>query len=135
MAMWAITQTDMFRASVAGPGVSDWESYYGQTDVEKWVIPYMGASAYEDPAIYAKSSPVRFVKNVHAATLFYVGNQDSICPAPQTFQLWRALKHHGIETELLYYANEGHGITQPADQRDVIKRTAQWFDGHLKGMY
>lgn len=61
----------MFRASVAGPGVSDWESYYGQTDVEKWVIPYMDASAYEDPAIYAKSSPVRFVKNVHAATLFY----------------------------------------------------------------
>lgn len=132
MAMWAVTQTDMFSASVAGPGVSDWESYYGQTDVEKWVIPYMGASAYEDPALYAKSSPVRFVKNLHAATLFYVGNQDSICPAPQTFQLWRALRHHGIETELLFYSNEGHGVTQPADQRDLINRTAQWFDEHLK---
>lgn len=65
----------------------------------------------------------------------FIHNQDSICPAPQTFQLWRALKHHGIETELLYYATEGHGITQPADQSDVIKRTAQRFDGHLKEMY
>jgi dipeptidyl aminopeptidase/acylaminoacyl peptidase len=132
MAMWAITQTDIFHASVAGPGVSDWESYYGQTDVEKWVIPYFGASPYEDPAIYAKSSPVRFVKNAQAATLFYVGNQDTICPAPQTFQLWRALRHHGVETELLFYANEGHGITQPADQRDVTGRTVRWFDDHLK---
>lgn len=132
MAMWAITQTDMFRASVAGPGVSDWQSYYGQTDLEKWVIPYMGASAYDDPAIYDKSSPIRFVKNAKAATLFYVGNQDNICPAPQTFQLWRALRHLGVETELLFYANEGHGIGQPADQYDVTRRTVRWFDEHLK---
>ncbi len=132
MAMWAITQTDMFRASVAGPGVSDWQSYYGQTDVEKWVVPYMGASAYDDPAIYDKSSPIRFVKNAKAATLFYVGREDNICPAPQTFQLWRALKHLGVETELLFYAHEGHGIGQPADQYDVTKRTVRWFDEHLK---
>ena len=56
----------------------------------------------------------------------------SVCPAPQTFQLWRSLKHHGVKTELLYYANQGHGIVQPVDQRDVIKRPAQWFDGHPK---
>ncbi|MDP9158838.1 MAG: prolyl oligopeptidase family serine peptidase [Acidobacteriota bacterium] len=134
MAMWAITQTDMFHASVAGPGVSDWESYYGQTDVEKWLIPYFGSSAYDDPAVYAKSSPVRFIKNARAPTLLYVGNQDSICPAPQSFQLWRALKHQGIETKLLFYANEGHGITQPADQRDVTKETVRWFDEHLPSL-
>jgi len=57
MAMWAITQTDMFQASVAGPGVSNWQSYYGQVEIEKWVIPYFGASAYDDSAIYARSSP------------------------------------------------------------------------------
>jgi len=39
MAMWAITQTDMFHASVAGAGVSNWQSYYGQVDLEKWLIP------------------------------------------------------------------------------------------------
>src|ERR1700730_919226 len=87
---------------------------------------------YDDTAIDGKCSPVRFVKNALAATLFYVGSQYSICPAPQSFQLWRALRHHGVETELLFYSNEGHGITQPADQRDVTNKTVRWFDEHLK---
>jgi len=132
MAMWAITQTDMFRASVAGPGVSDWESYYGQTEIEKWLTPYFGVSAYADPALYAKSSPIRFVKQARAPTLFYVGKEDPICPAPQTFQLWHALKHFGVETELLLYANEGHGVSLPVNQEDVTKRTLLWFDEHMK---
>jgi len=132
MAMWAITQTDIFHASVAGPGVSDWQSYYGQTEIEKWLIPYFGASVYDDPEAYEKSSPILFVKKARAPTLFYVGSQDSICPAPQSFQLWRALIHLDVETELIVYSNEGHGITQPADQRDVTRRTLAWFDNHLK---
>jgi dipeptidyl aminopeptidase/acylaminoacyl peptidase len=132
MAMWAITQTDMFRASVAGPGVSDWESYYGQTEISKWLIPYFGASAYDDPALYAKSSPVRFVKKTRAATLLYVGNEDPICPKPQSIQLWKALRELGVDTELLVYSREGHGITLPADQQDVTERTLRWFEEHLK---
>jgi len=132
MAMWAITQTDMFRASVAGPGVSDWQSYYGQTEIAKWLIPYFGASAYDNPALYAKSSPILFVKNVRTATLFYVGKEDGVCPAPQTFQLWRGLKDLGVETELRLYLNEGHGISQPANQYDVMKQTVRWFDEHLR---
>jgi dipeptidyl aminopeptidase/acylaminoacyl peptidase len=132
MSMWAITQTNMFRASVAGPGVSNWQSYYGQVDIEKWLIPYFGASPYDDPAIYARSSPINFVKNTHAATLFYVGNEDSVCPAPQTFELWRALKHMGIDTKLLFYPAEGHGISLPVDQRDITRQTAAWFSEHLR---
>lgn len=132
MAMWAITQTDMFRASVAGPGISNWQSYYGQVDLEKWVIPYFGASAYDDPAIYARSSPINFVKNARAPTLLYVGNQDFVCPAPQSFELWRALKHLGVDTELLFYSGEGHGLTQPADQRDITRQTVRWFSEQLR---
>lgn len=132
MAMWAITQTEMFRASVAGPGVSDWESYYGQTEIAKWLIPYFGTTAYDDPALYAKSSPIHFVKQARAATLFYVGKEDPICPAPQTVQLWRALRDLGVETELLVYSHEGHGVSLPTDQRDLTERTVRWFDEHLK---
>jgi dipeptidyl aminopeptidase/acylaminoacyl peptidase len=132
MAMWAITQTDMFRASVAGPGVSDWESYYGQTEIAKWLIPYFGTSAYDDPALYAKSSPIRFVKKTRVATMFYVGNEDPICPKPQSIQLWNALRDLGVETELLVYSREGHGVTLPADQQDVTERTLRWFEEHMK---
>ena len=131
MAMWAITQTNMFRASVAGPGVSNWESYYGQVDIEKWLIPYFGASVYQDPDVYERSSPIRFIKNVRTPTLFYVGGHDTVCPASQTFELWRALKRKDVDTQLILYPTEGHGITQPKDQRDVTRQSILWFDKYL----
>jgi len=131
MAMWAPTQTDLFKASVAGPGVSDWVSYYGQVDMQQWVVPYFGASAYDDPAIYARSSPLFFVKHARAPTLMYVGDRDDVCPASQSFELWRALKRLGVVTDLLTYPREGHGIIEPADQRDVTKQTVRWFEKYL----
>jgi dipeptidyl aminopeptidase/acylaminoacyl peptidase len=131
MAMWAITQTNKFHASVAGPGVSNWESYYGQVDIEKWLIPYFGASVYEDPSVYEKSSPIRFIKNVQTPTLFYVGGHDNVCPASQTYELWRALKRKGIDTRLIFYPKEGHGIEEPENQRDVTKQSVLWFDKYL----
>jgi dipeptidyl aminopeptidase/acylaminoacyl peptidase len=131
MAMWAITQTDLFKASVAGPGVSDWQSYYGQVDMQQWVVPYFGASAYEEPAIYAHSSPLSFIKRARTPTLMYVGERDNVCPSAQSLELWRALKRLGIATDLLIYPREGHGITEPADQRDVTKETVHWFEKYL----
>jgi dipeptidyl aminopeptidase/acylaminoacyl peptidase len=67
--MWALTQTDRFKAAVAGAGLSDWLSYYGTNNIDTWMIPYFGASIYDDPDIYARSSPINFIKNVRAPTL------------------------------------------------------------------
>ena len=64
MTMWAETQTTRFAAAVAGAGLSDWHSYYGENDIDQWMIPFFGASVYDDPAVYAKSSPIQFIKNV-----------------------------------------------------------------------
>ena len=58
MTMWAVTQTQRFKAGVAGAGLSDWISYYGQNGIDEWMIPFFGASAYDDPAAYRKSSPI-----------------------------------------------------------------------------
>src|SRR5207249_4948364 len=54
MTMWAVTQTNRFRAAVAGAGLANWQSYYGENDIDEWMIPYFGASVYDDPAVYAK---------------------------------------------------------------------------------
>ena len=56
--MWAETQTQRFAAAVAGAGLSDWLSYYGVNDIDEWMIPFFGASIYDDPAVYAKSDPM-----------------------------------------------------------------------------
>lgn len=132
MTMWAVTQTDLFRAAVAGAGIANWQSYYGENAIDQWMLPYFGASVYDDPAVYAKSSPINFVKNVKAPTLVLVGDRDGECPAPQSYEFWHALKTLGVKTELVVYPNEGHQIRLPEHQRDVNRRMLEWFERYLR---
>jgi len=132
MTMWAVTRTNRFRAAVAGAGIANWQSYYGENDIDQWMIPFFGASVYDDPQVYARSSPITFIKNAKTPTLVLVGDRDGECPAPQSFEFWHALRNAGVETQFVVYPDEGHMIWQSAHQRDVTKRTVQWFDQHLK---
>ncbi len=131
MTMWTVTQTNRFRAAVAGAGIADWLSYYGENSIDEWMIPYFGASVYDDPAVYAKSSPITFIKNVKTPTLVVVGERDGECPAPQSFEFWHALKTLGVPTQLVVYPGEGHSFHDARDRVDVLRRTVAWFDQYL----
>jgi dipeptidyl aminopeptidase/acylaminoacyl peptidase len=131
MSMFAVTQTQRFKAAVAGAGISDWESYYGENSIDQWMIPYFGASVYDDPAVYAKSSAITFIKQVKTPTLVVVGDRDGECPAPQSFEFWHALKDEHVPTQLVVYPNEGHGFVDPAHRRDVMERAVEWFGQYL----
>ena len=132
MTMWAVTQTNRFRAAVADAGIANWQSYYGENDIDEWMIPYFGASVYDDPAVYAKSAPITFIKNVKTPTLILVGERDGECPAPQSREFWHALKTLGVDTELVVYPGEGHVFNQPEHQKDAMERLTAWFDRYLK---
>lgn len=132
MTMWAVTQTHRFRAAVAGAGIANWQSYYGENGIDQWMIPYFGASVYDDPAVYARSSPINYIKNVKTPTLVLVGERDLECPPPQSFEFWHALKTLGVPTQLVVYADEGHGIRRPEHRRDVTERTVGWFRKYLR---
>ena len=132
MTMWAVTQTSRFRVAVAGAGLANWQSYYGQNDIDEWMMPYFGASVYQDPAVYAKSSPMNFITRVKTPSLVLVGERDGECPAPQSREFWHGLKSMGVKTQLVIYANEGHYIGQPEHQRDIVRRMVNWFDQYLK---
>ena len=132
MTMWAVTQTHRFRAAVAGAGLSNFLSYYGENDIDEWMIPYFGASVYDDPAVYAKSSPMTFIKNVKTPTLILVGERDGEVPEPQSREFWHALKSLGVETQFVVYEGEGHSIRKPEHQRDIMERLVGWFDHYLK---
>ena len=132
MTMWAVTQTQRFKAAVAGAGLSNWQSYYGENDIDEWMIPFFGASVYDDAAVYAKSSPMNFIQNVKTPTLVLVGDRDGEVPEPQSREFWHALKTRGVETQFVIYPAEGHHIAQPDHQRDIVVRMAAWFDKYLK---
>jgi dipeptidyl aminopeptidase/acylaminoacyl peptidase len=132
MTMWAITQTNRFRAAVSGAGLSNFQSYYGENDIDQWMIPYFGASVYDDPAVYAKSSPITFIKNVKTPTLIVVGDRDGEVPAPQSREFWHALKALGVETQYVVYEGEGHAIQKPEHRKDIADRLTGWFNRYLK---
>lgn len=131
MTMWGVTQTQRFRAAVAAAGLSDWLSYYGENDIDQWMIPYFGASVYDDPKVYERSAPITFVKQAKTPTLVVVGERDGECPAPQSFEFWHALKTFHVPTELVVYPGEGHSFSQVEHQRDVVRRMLAWFAKYM----
>ncbi len=131
MSMFAATQTNRFRAIVAGAGISDWQSYYGENSIDQWMIPFFGASVYDDPTVYAKSSAISYIKQAKTPMLIIVGDRDGECPAPQSFEMWHALRDQGVKTQLVVYPNEGHGFRDPAHIKDRAERTQKWFADNM----
>jgi dipeptidyl aminopeptidase/acylaminoacyl peptidase len=128
MTMWAETQTHRFAAAVAGAGLSDWLSYYGVNDLDQWMIPFFGASIYDDPAVYAKSDPMHFVKAVKTPTLILVGDRDGEVPMEQSVEWWHALETFHVPTKFVVYPDEGHGMGKPANFKDYMLRSLEWFE-------
>ena len=131
MAMFAVTQTRRFKASVASAGIANWLSYYGQNKIDQWMLPYFGATVYADPAVYARSSPMQFITRAKTPTLVVVGERDAECPAPQSYEFWHALRTLNVPTELVVYADEGHMFRNPAHVLDRSQREVGWFDRYL----
>ena len=132
MTMWGVTQTNRFKAAVAGAGIANLQSYYGENQIDQWMIPFFGKSVYDDPEVYAKSSPITHIRKVKTPTLILVGDSDGECPTPQSYEFWHALRTLGVETQLVVYEHEGHLFSSAQHQRDVIERALSWFDAHLK---
>ena len=93
MTMWSVTQTHRFRAAVSGAGLANWLSYYGENGIDKWMDAYFGGNVYDHPDVYAKSSPITFIKNVQTPTLVVVGDRDIECPPPQSYEFWARASH------------------------------------------
>jgi dipeptidyl aminopeptidase/acylaminoacyl peptidase len=132
MTMWAVTQTGRFQAAVAGAGICNWQSYYGQNGIDQWMIPFFGASAYDDPEVYARSSPITFIKRVKTPTLILVGERDVECPVPQSQEFHHALRALGVTSQMMVYPGEGHGLSRPEHRRDAVERSVGWFDRFLR---
>jgi len=132
MTMWAVTQTNRFKAAMAGAGIANYQSYYGENKIDQWMIPFFGKSVYDDPEVYARSSPITFIKKAKTPTLVIVGDSDGECPTPQSYEFWHALKTLNVETQLVVYEHEGHMFIKPEHRRDRIRRTVAWFDAYLQ---
>jgi dipeptidyl aminopeptidase/acylaminoacyl peptidase len=132
MTMWGVTHSQRFKAAVAGAGIANWISYYGQNGIDQWMVPFFGATMYEDPAVYRAASPIESIKAAKTPTLIYVGESDVECPPAQSMEFWHGLKAMGVPTTLVIYEGEGHAFRKPEHQKDLRAREIAWFNQYLK---
>jgi dipeptidyl aminopeptidase/acylaminoacyl peptidase len=119
-----ITQTNRFRAASVGAPATDWFTYYGQFDGAKEVLwTYFGGTPWEVPENYARHSSRAGLKNIRTPTLLQVGAVD----INHNAEIYQALTDSKTPVEYVVYPREGHGITEPAHQRDLMERNLRWF--------
>ncbi|GAC1633969.1 MAG: S9 family peptidase [Candidatus Acidiferrum sp.] len=127
------TNTDRFKAISVGAGISDWSTYYVSTDITPFTRQYLHATPWDDPAIYAKTSPITSIKKAKTPTLIQHGSVDKRVPVPDGFELYRGLQDQHVESRLLLYTGFGHSITKPKSNRAVMQANLDWFNHYIWG--
>lgn len=132
MTFWVITQTDRFKAAIGHAGISDWYSFHGQSDIPGLMEYGFGGMPWTARETYVKYSPMSYVDRVKTPIMITHGEQDRRVPIAQAEQYYRALRKRGVEVVFVRYPREGHGITEPNHQIDLVSRQLEWFDKHVR---
>lgn len=125
--------SDRFKAVSVGAGISDWMTYYVNTDIHPFTRQYLKATPWDDPEIYKKTSPITYVSRAKTPTLIQQGDQDKRVPPPNSYELYQALKDRGVPVKLIFYKGFGHPINKPKQQRAVIEHNYEFFSKYIWG--
>ncbi|MBI1797202.1 MAG: S9 family peptidase [Candidatus Eisenbacteria bacterium] len=132
-AFLATHESTRFRAISVGAGISDWMTYYVNTDITPFTRQYLHATPWDDPEIYARTSPITTVKSARTPTLIQHGSEDARVPTPDAYELYRALEDVGVTARLAIYKGFGHGINKPKQIRAAMRHNLEWFNRYLWG--
>ena len=127
------TSTDRFVAISVGAGISNWATYYYNTDITPFTINYLGNDPAEDPAIYLKTSPMSYIKKAKTPTLIQHGEFDRRVPIANGYELRQGLEDRGVKVEMVVYKGFGHGINKPKSMRAVMQHNLSWFNHYIWG--
>ncbi|MBN1224053.1 MAG: S9 family peptidase [Candidatus Aminicenantes bacterium] len=127
------TFSDRFKAVSVGAGISDWVTYYVNTDIHPFTRVYLGATPWEDEEVYRKTSPMTYINNAKTPTLIQHGEFDLRVPIPNAFKLYQGLQDKGVPVKFVIYKGFGHGITKPRENLAVLTHNFQWFNKYIWG--
>jgi dipeptidyl aminopeptidase/acylaminoacyl peptidase len=125
------THTDRFKAISVGAGISNWVTYYVSTDITPFTRQYLQATPWDDPEIYARTSPMTTIKQARTPTLIQQGGEDHRVPVPNSYELFRGLQDQGVESRMVLYPGFGHGIRKPKSQQALLQSNLDWFGHYL----
>ena len=137
-----VTQTDRYRAVMAGAPVSNMTSAYGGI---RWASGYsrmfqyeetqsrLGTTLWEDPDRYVRNSPLFYVPQIKTPILMMHNDKDGAVPWYQGIEFFVALRRLNKPVWMLVYNGEGHNLRGWANRKDLSQRMMQYFDHYLKG--
>jgi dipeptidyl aminopeptidase/acylaminoacyl peptidase len=112
---------------VAQNAVTDLTAMWGLSDIQSWTEWEFGGRPWEIGEAMRLHSPLTFVGHVETPTMILHSRDDRRCPLPMGRMFHQSLRSRGVPTQMVIYANEGHGIRQPRHREDVLRRTLDWF--------
>src|SRR4030095_10765441 len=127
------TNTNVFKAISVGAGISNWVTYYVNTDITPFTRQYLQATPWTDMAIYLKTSPMTNINKARTPTLIQHGEFDRRVPIPNAYELYRGLQDRGIPSKLIVYKGFGHGINKPKERLAAVWHNWQWFNKYVFG--
>lgn len=125
------TTSNRFKAISVGAGISDWTTYYVNTDIHPFTRQYLKATPWEDPEVYAKTSPMTYINKASTPTLIQHGENDARVPIPNAYKLLQGLEDRDIPAKLVVYKGFGHGINKPKEALAAMWHNWQWFNKYL----
>jgi dipeptidyl aminopeptidase/acylaminoacyl peptidase len=132
MSAWLVTQDQRFKAAVAGSPVTEWYSFTFTTNIPRWGLWFLDNADPEetDNQVHARS-PVLHARMARTPTLLTAGAKDRCTPAGQAREFYQALIGHGVESELVIYPTEGHGVSRFPAVTDYLTRVVTWFERYM----
>jgi len=121
------TSSDRFAAISVGAGISNWMTYYVNTDIHPFTRHYLEGTPWSDPEIYAKTSPMTYVNRASTPTLIQHGELDRRVPTPNAYELYQGLQDVGVPVDLVIYKGFGHGIRKPKELLAAVWHNWQFF--------
>jgi dipeptidyl aminopeptidase/acylaminoacyl peptidase len=132
MTNWIITQTSRFKAAVSVAGLSNLISFYSTSLYQDLIHAEFGGFPWDNFELLWQWSPLRYVRQAQTPTMFIHGEQDNDVHITQAEEMYMALRRRSVDTVLVRYPREGHGLREPKHRVDALERTLTWFDKYLK---
>ncbi|HEX8331361.1 MAG TPA: S9 family peptidase [Segetibacter sp.] len=127
------TNTNVFKAISVGAGISNWVTYYVNTDITPFTRQYLRATPWQNMDIYLKTSPMTNINKATTPTLIQHGEFDKRVPIPNAYELYRGLQDRGVPSKLIVYKGFGHGINKPKERLAAVWHNWQWFNKYVFG--
>jgi dipeptidyl aminopeptidase/acylaminoacyl peptidase len=132
MSAWLVTQDQRFKAAVAGSPVTEWYSFTFTTNIPRWGLWFLDNADPEEIGNQVHTrNPVLHASKARTPTLLTAGAKDRCTPAGQAREFYQALAGYGVDSELVIYPEEGHGVSRFPAITDYLTRLVTWFERYM----